>query len=598
MIDGRFRFDTFVVGAGNRLAASAARSVSESPGKSYNPLFICAAPGLGKTHLLSALGVAAREIDPSVTVEYRAAEAYVEQWQAAVEAGDPHEFRRSLAAARILLLDDIQFLAQRSETHADLLRLVDTLQQDGRQVVMASDRPPSELGRLDQRLLSRLTGGLIVEIGVPDVETRLGILRAMRADRDAPIPDEALEELARAPSSNVRELQGLFNRLVAQQALTNAAVTDGEARVLVAQARGERAAPPDEYETFVSEVAAFVSSSVEQWRVRLAATVARWSGEGFRTGELERHLDDTEAPDLDALESRFTSLVNRLRDLEREAARLDPRLAGVSAFRDPSRVDEAEAIVLRALAAYDPPPAAAPHFTIESLDSGARNQLALRAVGEVIALPGSRYNPLFIHGPSGSGKTHIAHAIANALASRDGLSWTVACVETTALADELQDAISAGVLDRWRLRFRAVDALVLENVQRLAGRERTQDEVFHLFDVLRESGRQVVLTADVPPPQLAGVADRLKSRFESGLVVEMGRVSEAEAVARHTPVPDGAEAAAPTIDAWFEEEAPGEVRGSTPYITPGAQVDSFFLDPEKVITEWPTLDGLLVEDPR
>jgi hypothetical protein len=78
----------------------------------------------------------------------------------------------------------------------------------------------------------------------------------------------------------------------------------------------------------------------------------------------------------------------------------------------------------------------------------------------------------------------------------------------------------------------------------------------------------------------------------------MGRVSEAEAVARHTPVPDGAEAAAPTIDAWFEEEAPGEVRGSTPYITPGAQVDSFFLDPEKVITEWPTLDGLLVEDPR
>jgi chromosomal replication initiation ATPase DnaA len=598
MIDGRFRFDNFVVGPANRLALSAARSVAESPGKSYNPLFICAAPGLGKTHLLTALGVAAREIDPSVSVEYRAADAYVEQWRAAAEAGDTAEFRREIGAARLLLLDDIQFLAERTETHADLLRLVDKLQQDGRQVVMASDRPPADLGGLDQRLLSRLTGGLIVEIGPPDPETRLGILRALRQDRAVDIPDGALDELARAPSSNVRELQGLFNRLVAHQALATEAMTEDAARVLVAQARGERAAPPDEFETFVSELAEVVSSSVEQWRVRLAATVARWSGEGFRTGELERHLEDSEVPDLDALESRFASLVNRLRDLEREAARLDPRLAGVSAFRDPARVDEAEAIVLRALAAYDPPPAAAAHFTIDNLDAGARNQLALRAAGEVIALPGSRYNPLYVHGPPGAGKTHLAHAIANALSSRDGTSWTVACVETTALADDLQEAISSGVLDRWRLRFRAVDALVLENVQRLAGRERAQDEVFHLFDALRETGRQVILTADVPPPQLGGVAERLRSRFESGLVVEMGRVSEAEAVARHTPVPDGAEAAAPTIDAWFEEAA-GEARAPTPYITSTtAPVDSFFLDPEKVITEWPSLDGLLVEDPR
>lgn len=597
MLDGRFRFDTFVVGPSNRLAVSAARAVAEAPGKSYNPLFVCAAPGLGKTHLLAALGVAAREIDPSLTTEYRAAEDYVDRWQAAVDRGEAAAFRQELEAVSLLLLDDIQFLAQRAETQADFLRLVDALHRDGRQMVIASDRPPSELAGLDQRLLSRMTGGLIVEIGAPELETRLAILRTLQSVRGVDLPDGSLEELARAPSANVRELQGLFNRLVAQHTLTPGAMGPTAAGELVRQARVERAAPPDEFETFMSEVAAVVSSSVEQWRAHLAAAVARWSGEGFRTDLLDRHLDDIEAPDLDALETRFASLVNRLRDMEQEAARLDPRLAGVSVFRDPGRVEEAEAIVQRALAAYDPPPAPAPHYTIDNLSNGARNQLALRAAGEVVALPGTRYNPLFVHGPSGAGKTHLAHAIGNALASRDGTSWTVGCVDAGVLADDLGEALRVGHLDRWRLRYRAIDALVIDNVQKLGANDRAQDEVFHLFDALLSSGRQVVLTADVPPPQLVSMAPRLRSRFESGLVVEMGRVSEAEVVARHTPVPDGAEAAAPTIDAWFEEAVEPSA-DATPYIEPTAAVDSFFLDPEKVITEWTSIEGRLVEEPR
>lgn len=597
MLDGRFRFETFVVGPSNRLAVSAARAVAEAPGKSYNPLFVCAAPGLGKTHLLAALGVAAREIDPSIVAEYRAAEDYVDRWQAAVDRGEAAAFRQELESVRLLLLDDIQFLAQRADTQADFLRLVDALQRDGRQLVIASDRPPAELHGLDQRLLSRMTGGLIVEIGAPELETRLGILRALRSSRGVDLPDGALEELARAPSANVRELQGLFNRLVAQHTLMPGEAPAAAVGELVRQARVERASPADEFETFMSEVAAVVSSSVEQWRARLAGAVARWSGEGFRTDLLDRHLDDVEAPDLDALESRFAALVNRLRDLEQEAARLDPRLAGVSVFRDPARVEEAEAIVQRALAAYDPPPSPAPHYTIDNLSNGARNQLALRAAGEVIALPGTRYNPLFVHGPSGAGKTHLAHATGNALASRDGTSWTVGCVDAGVLADDLAEAHRTGQLDRWRLRYRAIDALVIDNVQKLGGDDRAQDEVFHLFDALLSSGRQVILTADVPPPQLAHMALRLRSRFESGLVVEMGRVSEAEVVARHTPVPDGAEAAAPTIDAWFEE-AVEPAPDAAPFMEPTSAVDSFFLDSEKVITEWTAIEGRLVEEPR
>jgi hypothetical protein len=129
------------------------------------------------------------------------------------------------------------------------------------------------------------------------------------------------------------------------------------------------------------------------------------------------------------------------------------------------------------------------------------------------------------------------------------------------------------------------------------GSDRLQDEFFHLFNAFIETGRQVVLTADAPPPQLTAMAARLQSRFEAGLVVEIGRVSEAEAVARHTPVPDGAEAAAPTIDAWFDDVIePDVVKPAV--MDPSSVIDSFFLDPEKVVADWPGLDGRVIEDPR
>jgi chromosomal replication initiator protein len=289
--------------------------------------------------------------------------------------------------------------------------------------------------------------------------------------------------------------------------------------------------------------------------------------------------------------------VNQLRDLEQEAARLDPRLAGVSVFRDPGRLDEARDIVMRALAAYDPPPAPAEHLTISALATGARNQLALRAACEVVALPGSRYNPLYLHGPPSSGKTHLCHAIGNALASRDGEAWTVAVIDGAALGDEFLEALRMGALDRWRMRYRAADAQIVDNVQRIGGSDRFQDEFFQLFTAFIDAGKQVVLTADHPPAQLEAVAGRLQSRFETGLVAEIGIVTEAEAVARHTPVPDGAEAAAPTIDAWFDDVIEAdEPRPALLDVSSG--VDSFFLDPEKVVTEWPGLTGRVVEDPR
>lgn len=597
MLDGRFRFDTFVTGPSNRLAVSAARAVAEAPGKVYHPLFLYAEPGLGKTHLLAALGFHAVQLDPALTAEYRTAEEYAEQLRAASERGDLNAWRRRWEAIRLLLLDDVQFLDGASEAQAELLRLIDQAQGRGFQVVLASDRPPADLDGLDQRLLSRMSGGLIADIAAPELETRLGILWLWRSVRAVDIDDATLDELAQPEVANVRELLGLFNRVVAHRSLEPGVPAEGMTKAMVAQSREEHTVAPDEFESFLNEVAAVVTSSVEQWRARLASTVARWAGEGYSTESLEHFLDGVEPPDLDAVEGRFAAAVTELRDLEQEAARLDPRLAGVPVFRDPGRLEEARSIVMRALAAYDPPPAPAEHLTISAFSPGARNQLALRAAGEAIALPGSRYNPLYIHGPPSSGRTHLSHAIANALAARDGGAWTVAVVDGATLGDELVEALRTGALERWRLRYRAADALIVDNVHRIGGSDRLQDEFFHLFNAFIETGRQVVLTADAPPSHLRAVAARLRSRFEAGLVVEIGRVSEEEALARHTPVPDGAEAAAPTIDAWFDDST--EPDGVPPvFMDPSSAVDSFFLDPEKVVADWPGLDGRVIEDPR
>ena len=594
MLDGRYRFESFVTGPSNRLAVVAANTVADSPGKVYQPLLLYGRPGLGKTHLLGAIGF--QLLQSRFTVQYRQAEEFVEQLRAALMKGDLHAWRREWENVRVLLLDDVHLMEGHAEAQAELKRLIEQLQANSGQVVLASNRQPAELDGFDSGLLSLMSSGLVVDIAAPEFETRLGILWLWRTVRVLDLDDAALDELARLEIQNIKELLGLFDRTVTQRSLEPDAPDAGIAGIVAAQAREERAVARDEFDNFLSELSAVVSSSVEQWRDRLAAAIARWAGEGYATASLEKHLESKEPPDLDAVEAQFSAAVNQLRNLEQEAARLDPKLAGISVFRDPGRLEDARAIVMRALAAYDPPPAPAAHLTIATFASGARNQLALRAAGEVIALPASKYNPLFIHGPQSTGKTHLAHAIANALKEREGSAWTVAVIDAAALAEELIESIRTGALDRWRMRYRAADALFVDNVHRIGGSDRLQEEFFHLFNAFAESGRQVVLTADVPPSRLPSMSARLQSRFEAGLVVEIGRVTEAEAVARHTPVPDGDEAAAPTIDAWFEDAVEGEPVRSAFINSSG--IDSFFLDPEKVITEWPGLDGRVVEDPR
>ena len=602
MLDGRFRFDNFVIGAANRLAASAARSVSDAPGAAYNPLFIYSSSGLGKTHLLGAIGHHARQLHPDLAVEYLTLDDFVSQLHHAIATGQADAFKRRYAGVGLLLLDDVQFLTGRVETQSEVLRVFNALQGSGRQIVMTCDRPPNEIADVDERLISRLAGGLIVDVGAPDYETRVAILRSKCGDRGVRFAAGVLEELARTPAANVRDLQGALHRLVAHQSLLEAPLGVADVWQVLGTARAAATPAPDEFEAFLSDVASTLAESVETWRVRLGEGIARWSGEGFRTERLERLLDQHEAPDLDQVEAAFAADAERLRTLEADAIRLEPRSAGLPIFRDPERLREAEEYLARTMLRNDPLPGPRPDYRLHELVRTPANRVAIQGAAAVIETPGLKYNPLFVHGPSGAGKTHLAHAIGNAVRLRESPPVAVACLDASDFVEELIAALQQGGIERWRARYRAAELLIVENVQVLDGKERSQDEFFHLFNVLQQAGRQIVLTSDRPLDALTGLQSRLRSRFEEGLVAEMGIVSGHDRWGRHTPVHEGDEAAAPTIDAVIDAAfTPVSILEQVDFdalARTTAPLDSFFFDTEKIVSDWPAIDGRVMEEWR
>ncbi len=529
-LNPQLRFDGLVVGTANRLAVTAARAVAESPGAVYNPLFIYARPGLGKTHLLMAIGQAAREIDPRLAVEYLTLDEFVESFHAAVAAGQGDAYRRGFLDYGLLLIDDVQFLSQRREMQAELLRVVDAMQAVGRQIVLTSDRPPAEIESLDERLTRRFGGGLVIDVSAPDYETRVAILRRRAEERRARFAPGVLEAVAELEIDNVRELIGALNKLVALQAVSDVPITAAEARGAAAgasRAREPAAAAPsaaagpfavDEFADFLQEVSETVTQQVESWRSRVAEAIMRWSGEGFRTARLEALLERDVPGDPDAALTAFEADAARLRAILAEVAALAPDLAGSAALRDPGDVAAAEALLERARQGGAPPQGPSPHWILEEFIESAGNRVVVRAVRAVAEEPGRRYNPLVITGASGNGKTHLLHGLGNSLA---GQGLTVACLGGHEFVDELISAIDRDAVGQWRGRFRRIDVLLIDDVHLIAGKDRTQDELFVLFNQMLEAGRQMAFTTSVPLAELTGVEARLLTRLEGGLVVDL-----------------------------------------------------------------------------
>ncbi|MFI5328485.1 MAG: chromosomal replication initiator protein DnaA [Candidatus Rokuibacteriota bacterium] len=214
-LSSRYTFRTFIVGSANRLAHAASLSVAERPGEAYNPLFLYGGVGLGKTHLMHAVGNAVVARFPRKRVVYATSEKFTNEFITSIQQGRIDDFRARYRKIDLLLIDDIQFIADKERTQEEFFHTFNAIHEDGKQIVLSSDRPPKQITTLEERLRSRFEWGLIADLTAPDLETRIAILRTKAEEQGVRVDAEALEFIARKVASNIRELEGALNRIVA-----------------------------------------------------------------------------------------------------------------------------------------------------------------------------------------------------------------------------------------------------------------------------------------------------------------------------------------------------------------------------------------------
>ncbi|MEA2077515.1 MAG: chromosomal replication initiator protein DnaA [Candidatus Marinimicrobia bacterium] len=236
--NSRFTFEEFVEGPHNQFAKVAASSVSENPGRSYNPLFIYGGTGLGKTHLLQAIGNRAYARNPYARVIYVSIDTFMRDFIDAIQNNKKNDFSFLYKQADILLVDDVQFLKSREGTQEQFFHIFNDLLQRDKQIVITSDRPPKELEGLEERLVSRFLSGLMVDVQAPDLESRIALLQHKTLVENLDIPYEVVEFVAQNISSNIRELEGTLTTMLARSSLSHMDITLGLAKSVLMDMKG------------------------------------------------------------------------------------------------------------------------------------------------------------------------------------------------------------------------------------------------------------------------------------------------------------------------------------------------------------------------
>jgi chromosomal replication initiator protein len=231
LLNKRYTFERFVVGVDNQLAAAAAQAVADKPAKMYNPLFLYGGVGLGKTHLMHAIGHHVLASDPTRRICYLSSEQFTNELVTSIQKGGMADFRRRYREMDLLLVDDVHFLAGKERTQEEFFHTFNALYDAQRQIIVTSDRPPKDLPGLENRLVSRFEWGLVVDVRPPDYETRMAILRKKAADDGLSIDDEIIEMIAHSCTSSVRELEGAVIKLLAFSSLAHRELTPALARM-------------------------------------------------------------------------------------------------------------------------------------------------------------------------------------------------------------------------------------------------------------------------------------------------------------------------------------------------------------------------------
>jgi chromosomal replication initiation ATPase DnaA len=539
-------FTTLVSGAANQLVLAAARAVAESSRPPFNPLVVHGRAGVGKTHLLHAIGHRKLEVDPRATVRLVGWPDLVAGWRAAVSAGRAVEYLRGFREAHLLLLDDADGLSEASAGGDELVGMIKERVTQGMTTVLATRRSPGELLLPEDPMGRLLAAGLVVELGAPDSAMRWDILHTRSEAAAVPLSSAVLEEIAALPFDSIRELIGAASRLLAFQAVSQAPLDPAQARVLITGVLDEPVpdtgvtalptAPPrapgepraaaveslDEFGSFLSDVVASVSEQVDEWRSRIADALVRWEAEGFRTARLQALLDQEMPAQPDMILQRFERDVAELKALETQAREASPDLELPDLFRDPDRVAEAADFLERTRTRdlVESQPAA--QFRLEDLVEGTANRLVIDAVRTLIASPGDAQSPMLVVGDSGVGKTHLLHALGNALVEQQDLRGVV-CESAHSFQTRLLAAEQAGELVAWRRRYRWVGALLLDDIHLLGSQAVVQEELAGLLDQLAAARAPVVVTSAVPLTDLPGLSPQLLSRLGAGLMLDLPR---------------------------------------------------------------------------